>query len=431
MARAEAGVEDGTVRSDSQAPTGTGDGRVARAGRLSGSGVAAPDDGRAATARSGATRARGPVYPAWREGTWTRAKEIESLCNWLRQNTDHEKSDVLFAAVGIHLWAAEEAALVPRFRLRDQALLERAMSNLDAAEALLLDVAPADYVLGRLPGVLNDVERHLAPTDVRRRHLEHIARQVGIADTSRPLPDETTTPTVEEVNGLVERERPTIATAYRAASSAALRQQLQIRSFRNVLLATTALMTLLVIALAVVGFVDRTAVPLCFQPERGGETVVVCPTAQSRELVAGPGAVPGPRDVDDVVRDTVQSADILVVELVGLAAAAVAAAAAIRGVHGSSEPHGLPVALALLKLPTGALTAVLGLLLMRGQFIPGLTALDSSAQILAWALVFGYAQQLFTRLVDQQAHTVLDRVRGGGTDDRAAPRRSAAASSSR
>ena len=75
--------------------------------------------------------------------------------------------------------------------------------------------------------------------------------------------------------------------------------------------------------------------------------------------------------------------------------------------------------------------AVLGLLLMRGQFIPGLTALDSSAQILAWALVFGYGQQLFTRLVDQQAHTVLDRVRGGGTDDHPTPRGDATTSSSR
>ncbi|HSK95901.1 MAG TPA: hypothetical protein VK891_04715 [Euzebyales bacterium] len=35
-------------------------------------------------------------------------------------------------------------------------------------------------------------------------------------------------------------------------------------------------------------------------------------------------------------------------------------------------------------------------------------------QVLAWALVFGYAQQLFTRLVDQQGHTVLDSVRGAG-----------------
>ena len=48
---------------------------------------------------------------------------------------------------------------------------------------------------------------------------------------------------------------------------------------------------------------------------------------------------------------------------------------------------------------------------MRGQFIPGLSALDSPAQILAWALVFGFAQQLFTRLVDQQGQFVLNTVR--------------------
>jgi hypothetical protein len=49
---------------------------------------------------------------------------------------------------------------------------------------------------------------------------------------------------------------------------------------------------------------------------------------------------------------------------------------------------------------------------MRGQFVPGLSALDTSAQILAWALVFGYAQQLFTRLVDQQGQTALDSAGG-------------------
>jgi hypothetical protein len=101
-----------------------------------------------------------------------------------------------------------------------------------------------------------------------------------------------------------------------------------------------------------------------------------------------------------------------VVELVGLTAAAIAAAAAIRRIKGSSERYGIPLALASLKLPTGAITAFLGLLLMRGQFVPGLSALDTSAQILAWALVFGYAQQLFTRLVDQQGQNVLEAVRG-------------------
>jgi hypothetical protein len=66
------------------------------------------------------------------------------------------------------------------------------------------------------------------------------------------------------------------------------------------------------------------------------------------------------------------------------------------------------VALALLKLPTGALTAVLGLVLMRGEFVPGLSALDSSAQIISWAVVLGYSQQLLTRFVDQRAQTVLE-----------------------
>jgi hypothetical protein len=72
------------------------------------------------------------------------------------------------------------------------------------------------------------------------------------------------------------------------------------------------------------------------------------------------------------------------------------------------------VALFLLKLPAGALTAVLGLLCMRGGFVPGLTALDSSAQILAWAIIFGYAQQVFTRLVDNQGQDLLEDVAGQG-----------------
>jgi hypothetical protein len=57
---------------------------------------------------------------------------------------------------------------------------------------------------------------------------------------------------------------------------------------------------------------------------------------------------------------------------------------------------------------------MLGLLLARGNFVPGLSALDSSAQIIAWALVFGYAQQLLTRLVDNQAQSVLEGA-GGNT----------------
>jgi hypothetical protein len=355
----------------------------------------------------------GPVKRAWREGTLTRAQELQSLSAWIRGHAPTDRSAVLLEAVGLHVHAAREAALTPRRFFADQPLLERAMSNLDAAEALLLDVAPPEYLLGRLPGVLNDATRHLAETDARRREVERLARRVGIGDPATPLGDGAAAPSVELALALVSRERLMISTVSRAASSASLREQLRVRSFRNVLVVTAGLLTVLAVALAVLGFVNPTALPLCFEPERGGQTVVVCPTQQSALLPTDEVAGPTSPDVDDAVRATVQGPDVLLVELVGLAAAAVAAAAAIRTIRGSSEPHGLPVALAVLKLPTGAITAVLGLLLMRGQFIPGLSALDTSAQILAWALIFGYAQQLFTRLVDQQAHSVLNSVRSG------------------
>ena len=46
---------------------------------------------------------------------------------------------------------------------------------------------------------------------------------------------------------------------------------------------------------------------------------------------------------------------------------------------------------------------------------------SAPAQIIAWAIVLGYAQQVFTRLVDQRAQTVLDDVGGGGNRPPAQP----------
>ena len=157
-------------------------------------------------------------------------------------------------------------------------------------------------------------------------------------------------------------------------------------------------------------------VPLCFNPD----DMVVCPTEDSPAPGQAAGAQPGSAPeqqspstraaVDDVVRDTANRWDIPLVALIGFIAAAVASAGALRSIRGTSTEYSLPTAVAVLKLPTGALTALLGLLLMRGEFVPGLSALDSSAQIISWAIIFGYAQQLLTRFVDQRAQGVLDDV---------------------
>ena len=352
-------------------------------------------------------RVGGPVSGAWRECVLTRAAELVTLSDWTFQNHRSENVESLANAVKQHLDAAKEAACRKKpFSLWGRSsLVQRALGNLDAAEAMLLNFAPTTYIYGQMPSLLNHVQRHLAADDPRRQEFERIAQMLSAKDTDHTFVG-------EQLADEIEEKRGRIVTAVRGASSAALREQLRVASFRNVLVATAVVMTLLAITVAVIGFIAPTWVPLCFQPERGGQTVVVCPTAQSSLVQTGQQSGPAIPDVDDVVTQTAKPTDLLVIELVGLTAAAIAAAAAIRGIRGSSEPYGLPVALAALKLPTGAITAFLGLLLMRGQFIPGLSALDTSAQIIAWAIVFGYAQQLFTRFVDQQAHSVLGTVRG-------------------
>jgi hypothetical protein len=368
----------------------------------------------------------GPVRVAWREGTLTRAKELESLSDWLgctgsgvAGSSGPGPATGLFDAIDQHLDAARQAARHGRrrfWRSSDGPLLERAISNLDAAQANLLQVAPAGYVLGQMPSLLNQVQRHLPQSDPRRQAFEQIALALGIRDSEHPRAPGDPDPAAEQQLALVEAQRNTIVSIVRGAGSAGLREQLRVRSFRNVLIATTGVLTLLAAALALIGWLMPAALPLCFEPQQSADRyVAVCPIRQS-EAVSGSPGTPGTGAVT-LVADTASRADLLVVELVGLVAAAVAAAAAVRRIRGSSEPHSLPVVLALLKLPTGALTAVLGLLLLRGAFLPGLSALDTSGQIVAWAVVFGYAQQLFTRFVDQQADSVLDSVRSNRSAD--------------
>jgi hypothetical protein len=255
-------------------------------------------------------------------------------------------------------------------------------------------------VQAQLASIVAAVQRHLAPHDPRRTRVEGFARRGS---------DE----------ALREYERDALVTALHAARSASRREVTRVRSFRNMLLVATALLTTVAIGIAVVGIVDQSAAPLCFT----ATTEVVCPTDQNPVPVSA-SPTGGIREapefvVDRVTRRTTSPWDVVVIELVGLVAAALAGAAALRNIRGTSTPYSLPVALALLKLPAGALCAVLGLLLMRGQFIPGLSALDSPGQIVAWGIVFGYAQQLLTRRVDQQARAVLDDV--GDVAPRAAP----------
>jgi hypothetical protein len=188
-------------------------------------------------------------------------------------------------------------------------------------------------------------------------------------------------------------KRALLAKVIQIGHEAADGSHARLRNFRNILLSTACCIALLVLVFAIVVFRNPSAVPFCFQPgaTSGGGATVACPSG------AGSGHRPA-------------ALDVVVVAVLGLLGGSLSAAVSIRNVRGTSTPYDLPIALALLKVPAGALTAIGALIAIRGQFIPGLSALDTQEQILAYALVFGYAQQLLTGLIDKRAHGLLNSV---------------------
>ncbi|MDP9696668.1 UNVERIFIED_ORG: hypothetical protein J2X79_004251 [Arthrobacter globiformis] len=326
---------------------------------------------------------------AWREQTLTRIAEMRTLADcFIRDDEDlpkpldkeqggpareaaRQRNQDLDKAIHWHLSEASDAAK-GKTRMRELpqngAVIERAMSNIDAAEAALLRRAPEQYLRGQMHHLWAHVRQHLPSDDPRRAGMEELMKPGSWEDPS-------------------ETARESIVQAVRAASSEARREFTRVRSFRNLVLLSAVLMTLIAAAVACWGWVTPGHLALCFSPKE--QPGPVCPT----------GGQP-------------HESDLLLVEFVGLVAAAVSGATSLHNATGSATRLGLPVALAILKLPTGALTAFLGLMLMRGGFVPGLSALDSPPQILAWAIVFGAGQQLVTGLIDRQANNVLNQVAG-------------------
>jgi hypothetical protein len=331
-----------------------------------------------------------PTNSAWREEALSRAAALFTLLRWLEGDSPLENRGPLVDAVEAHLEAARQGAH-GRGQLRASfsgAVFERTTANLDAAEAHLLRLAPPDYLRSNMSNLLRQAQSNLEPDDPRYARLQYLAAQA-------------------DMRNLSHEERNYVVAAIEGSSEEGRRAKMRVRGFRNVILFTAILMGVLAIIVAITGYFRPDFLPLCFEPDG----TIVCPTAQTSLDASVPGGQPSPapsqEDIDDAIDRTAGKWDTALVEFVGLLGATIAAAAALRRVRGTSDPYGLPVALAVLKVTTGALTAFLGILLIRAQFIPGLSDLDTSAQIVAWAIVLGYAQQLFTRAVDQQAQNLV------------------------
>jgi hypothetical protein len=79
------------------------------------------------------------------------------------------------------------------------------------------------------------------------------------------------------------------------------------------------------------------------------------------------------------------------------------------------SPYNLPIQQGMLKIPAGAFVAVVGLMLIGGGVIQGIT-LDAAPAALAVAVVFGYSQQLLTTFLDRRASAILEPEAAGSEE---------------
>ncbi|MGV9697933.1 hypothetical protein ACWDTR_19525 [Streptomyces sp. NPDC003470] len=274
-----------------------------------------------------------------------------------------EKAEVQLAAAR----QAIDARETPR-SLLSGATVDRAWANIHRAELSILKLAVEKDLTWWGTEILARTRQHLGVEDPIRNALESRVESNG-----------------RRLDG---RFRDLAVRALRAANDAQDLERSRVRSFRNILLTSVVITGVIAALLAVWGYVDPQAIAgkLCFTGQKGA---TFCP-----------------------IGDTPAGGDVLIVEFFGLCGAVLAGAVSLRKMQGTATPYMMPICLLLLRLPVGALAALFGLLIIQGGFIPGLSDLDSGAQILAWALVFGVAQESVTRLIDAQGRKVVENARG-------------------
>jgi hypothetical protein len=285
--------------------------------------------------------------------------------------------------------------------------IDSAFRELHAAEVIAASLLSRAQLRARGPDLLVKYSNCLADeNDPRLRGLKELvnARGAGVRTASQESrPEKSTAKDSTEARASLRRRLVRLVDGKTSLAndvqvySAALRSTYDIldqkhsalRLFRNALLLATLLLSVFVFTLCIITAQTPSLLPLCFTPE----STWVCATS------AGSGLPPRP-----------SGGDIALIAFFGLLGAAVSSALAVSQLPRSKESHTISYALALFKLPLGSLTAIAGVLLVHGRFVPGLSELDTQPQILAYAFVFGFAQYVVTRLVDRQAKDLLGAI---------------------
>ncbi|MEV6520552.1 hypothetical protein AB0M43_01255 [Longispora sp. NPDC051575] len=199
--------------------------------------------------------------------------------------------------------------------------------------------------------------------------------------------------------------RSRLADVMHAAHTEADARRAEVRQLRNVLTIALLAATLMVGALVLLGALRPASVPLCAETLATAATAEVPATPTSPAIAAVPAT---PAGTVCPAGGANHRYDIVLVSLFGLLGATIAVVAKVSTTSAKDLSYSPTVPQLALKLPAGVLTAIAATVLVRSGLFSVVNLKPSQAAILFTALLFGYAQQVFTRFVDQKANTVVE-----------------------
>jgi monoamine oxidase len=250
------------------------------------------------------------------------------------------------------------------------AYIEETWTRLHEAGRAVLMVVDDAGARARVPFIRTAVREHVAESDPERKAM------IDFLDGLEKSGDMSS----------ADRERLRQIRAYADERSDLF--QREVRAFRNYLLIFALGLGLLLLVLAVVGIASPRLISLCAAHD----------ASLHGDYCPGGHAV-------------ARGFDIAAVELVGGIGGLVGALVRIRRARRLQSPYGIAVGQTLLKVITGAALAFIGVLLLQSNVLGGLSRQPGS-HVIAYAALFGLAQQALTRLVDDR----VGELAGGGGD---------------
>jgi hypothetical protein len=377
----------------------------------------------------GATAQGDALAPQQREAqtvvntTYSYIKSTEDTLkqpNWLRRFWDVLTGDALMSAY-TNLHAAEStrvlllssgqlAAILPSIRQRAAAFLPKGDPNSDALATIPDPTVPTHQaVAARVQAQAGQVTGQKASGDNNTASNSGAGpgptagddqtsgndQAAGNAQTSgnadqgqQPSPAGTVGPAplpADKLTGILGTDQQIASQVMNAACRAEDQQQLQVRHFRGVLFGAATALFVVAVVLWIVGSIHPAYFPLCWPVSGTHSGTMICPTG---------GSAPS-------------AADVPLVLGIGALGAALSVALNLTGLNPAGVRFSLTVAQGLNKIVLGAITAVLGIIILRTVTNePGFLATQPG--LLTAAVVFGYSQQVFTGVIDRQAKALLN-----------------------